>query len=57
MLTSQGHGTISHVLFLIRALNSDCNVDFQFGSDKVILVLLGRGEMVGSLMVTEKLKS
>ena len=57
MLTSQGRGTKSHVLFLIRALNSDCIADFQLGSDKASLGFLGSGEMVGSSMVTERLKS
>ena len=57
ILTSQGRGTKSHVLFLIRASNSDCMADFQLGSDKARVGFLGRGEMAGSLMDTERLKS
>jgi hypothetical protein len=57
MLASQGRGTKSHVLFLIRALNSDCIADFQLGSDKASFEFLGSGEMVGSSMVTERLKN
>ena len=52
ILTSQGRGTKFHILFLIKASNSDCMADFQLGYDKARVEFSGRGDIIGSTMET-----
>lgn len=56
MITSQGQGAKSHICFLIRALDSNCIADFQLGSARESLWFLERDDMVGSSVVTNRLK-
>src|ERR1044072_1500489 len=56
MLAPQGRGTKSDILFLIRASNSECMVNYQLWLEKVSLGFLGISEMAGSDMGTERVK-
>jgi len=47
----------NYVCISNKSINSDCIADFQLGSDRASLGVLGRGEMCGSSMVTKRLKS
>jgi len=55
ILSLEGRGTKSHVLFLIRASYLSCIVDFQFGSDKANFGFLGIGDGVSQVTEDDKI--
>jgi len=52
ILTSQGRGTKSYVLFLIRASNSNFMVNFQLVYNKARVRVLRRCDIIGLTMET-----